>query len=370
MNNTMIDIVLTGELAEGISFEQACATVEKLFKLPAEQARQLLETAPRVIKRGLDSETAEKYRLTIEKNGLKVRLQSDADVAAKSDFAAPDVVTESAAESAAPVPATAVAPAVVAQSNVETVPPAIARQESAINTATTALAPAQPVATTDFAGLKFKIDGSPDFGFVTVQLPPGQMLKVEASAMATMDTNLVMKTKMKGGISRMLSGENLFLNEFTAENGPGEIGIAPATPGDLIHRYMRGETLYLQSGAFVASTPGINIETKWQGLTKGFFSGESLFLIRASGEGDLWLNSYGAIIEIDVKDGYVVDTGNIVAFTEGLEYSISKVGGYKSLFFSGEGFVCRFKGEGKLWIQTRSVGAFAGWAGQYRPTKD
>ncbi len=364
MNNTMIDVVLTGELAEGISFEQACATVEKLFKLPAEQARQLLETAPRVIKRGLDSETAEKYRLTIEKNGLKVRLQGDADIAAKSEVLAPET---------AAVPATAVtsavAPAVVAQAPVEAAP-AIARQETAVSTTATALAPAQPVAATDFAGLKFRIDGSPDFGFVTVQLPPGQMLKVEASAMATMDTNLVMKTKMKGGISRMLSGENLFLNEFTAENGPGEIGIAPATPGDLIHRYMRGETLYLQSGAFVASTPGINIETKWQGLTKGFFSGESLFLIRASGEGDLWLNSYGAIIEIDVKDGYVVDTGNIVAFTEGLEYSISKVGGYKSLFFSGEGFVCRFKGEGKLWIQTRSVGAFAGWAGQYRPTKD
>ncbi|MBI3731299.1 MAG: TIGR00266 family protein [Burkholderiales bacterium] len=361
MNNTMIDIVLTGELAEGISFEQACATVEKLFKLPAEQARQLLETAPRVIKRGLDSETAEKYRQTIEKNGLKVVFQSD-DAATSIEPTAP-----------APIPAVA--------TSVEATPPAIVKQEavaivnttsttSTTSTASTSVAPAQATAATEFAGLKFKIDGSPDFGFVTVQLPPGQMLKVEASAMATMDTNLVMKTKMKGGISRMLSGENLFLNEFTAENGPGEIGIAPATPGDLIHRYLRGETLYLQSGAFVASTPGINIETKWQGFTKGFFSGESLFLIRASGEGDLWLNSYGAIIEIDVKDGYVVDTGNIVAFTEGLEYSISKVGGYKSLFFSGEGFVCRFKGEGKLWIQTRSVGAFAGWAGKYRPTKD
>lgn len=358
MNNTTIDIVLTGELAEGISFEQACSTVEKLFKLSAEQARQLLETAPRVIKRGLDSETAEKYRQTIEKNGLKVVFQSD-DAATSIEPTAP-----------APIPATAV----VATVSVEATPPAIVKQEAVaiVNTASTAstsVAPAQPVTVTEFSGLKFKIDGSPDFGFVTVQLPPGQMLKVEASAMATMDTNLVMKTKMKGGISRMLSGENLFLNEFTAENGPGEIGIAPATPGDLIHRYMRGETLYLQSGAFVASTPGINIETKWQGFTKGFFSGESLFLIRATGEGDLWLNSYGAIIEIDVKDGYVVDTGNIVAFTEGLEYSISKVGGYKSLFFSGEGFVCRFKGEGKLWIQTRSVGAFAGWARKYRPAK-
>ena len=199
-----------------------------------------------------------------------------------------------------------------------------------------------------FDGLSFKIEGQPDFSFLTVTIPANQMLKVEASAMATMDTNLVMKTKMKGGFSRLLSGENIFMNEFTAQAGAGEIGIAPAAPVDLIHRYLRGETLFLQNSALVACTPGIKIETKWQGLTKGFFSGESLFLIRASGEGDLWLNSYGAIIEIDVKDGYVVDTGNIVAFTEGLEYSISKVGGYKSLFFSGEGFVCRFKGEGKL----------------------
>jgi uncharacterized protein (TIGR00266 family) len=137
----------------------------------------------------------------------------------------------------------------------------------------------------------------------------------------------------------------------------------------LVHQYLRGNTIYLQNSALVACTPGVNIETKWQGFTKGFFSGESLFLIRASGEGDLWFNSYGAIIEIDVEDGYVVDTGNIVAFTEGLEYSISKVGGYKSLFFSGEGLVCRFTGKGKLWIQTRSVGAFTSWAHWYRPVK-
>jgi uncharacterized protein (TIGR00266 family) len=227
----------------------------------------------------------------------------------------------------------------------------------------------EPASSRSFKGLNFKIEGNPDFSFLTVKLPTKQMLKVEASAMATMDTHLVMKTKMKGGLSRFLSGENIFINEFTAEGGSGEIGIAPAAPGDLVHRYLQGETLFLQNSAFVASTSGINIETKWQGLTKGFFSGENLFLIRASGEGDLWFNSYGAIIEIDVKGGYVVDTGNIVAFTEGLEYSVSKVGGYKSLFFSGEGFVCRFKGDGKLWIQTRSVGAFTSWAQVFRPVK-
>lgn len=222
---------------------------------------------------------------------------------------------------------------------------------------------------TQTEGMKFKIEGQPDFAFLTVQIPAKQTLKVEASAMATMDTHLVMKTKMKGGFSRLLTGESIFMNEFTAEGGAGEIGIAPAAPGDLVHRYLKGETIFLQNSALVACSPMVTIETKWQGLTKGFFSGESLFLIRASGEGDLWFNSYGAIIEIDVADGYVVDTSNIVAFTEGLNYTISKVGGYKSLFFSGEGFVCRFTGQGKLWIQTRGVGSFTNWAQFYRPVK-
>ncbi|OUS27407.1 TIGR00266 family protein [Gammaproteobacteria bacterium 45_16_T64] len=221
----------------------------------------------------------------------------------------------------------------------------------------------------EFKGFEFTIEGDPDYGFVTVQLPADKTIKVEASAMATMDTNLNMKTKFKGGIGRMMTGESLFINEFTAEGGSGEIGIAPGAPGDLSHQYLDNQTIFLQNSAFVACSEDVIVETKWQGLTKGFFSGESLFLIRCSGVGDLWFNTYGAIIEIDVTEDYVVDTGNIVGFTEGLDYKITKVGGYKSLFFSGEGFVCRFSGQGKVWIQTRGVDALVGWAHWFRPVK-
>jgi uncharacterized protein (TIGR00266 family) len=178
-----------------------------------------------------------------------------------------------------------------------------------------------------------------------------------------------MKTKMRGGLSRLLTGENLFINEFTAQNGPGEIGIAPGAPGDMEHVYLNNSTIFLQNTAYVASSPAINIETKWQGLMKGFFSGESLFLIRCSGQGDLWFNTYGAMIAIDVAGEYVVDTGHIVAFTEGLDYKVGRIGGYKSLFFSGEGLVCRFSGTGRVWIQTRKLGAFANWVYPYRPAK-
>ncbi|MEQ9365162.1 MAG: AIM24 family protein, partial [Leptospirales bacterium] len=73
---------------------------------------------------------------------------------------------------------------------------------------------------------------------------------------------------------------------------------------------------------------------------------------------------------LEVDGQYVVDTGHIVAFTDGLEYNVTKVGGYKSLFLSGEGFVARFSGKGKLWIQTRQVPSFSAWLYPFRPVKN
>ena len=215
---------------------------------------------------------------------------------------------------------------------------------------------------------EYRLEGQPDFSLLTITIPANKTLKVEASAMASMDTNLKMKTKMKGGLSRFLTGESLFINEFTAEGASGEITIAPGAPGDIAHVHLNNQTIFLQNSAYLASSPAVNLETKWQGVTKGFFSGESFFLIRASGTGDLWFNTFGAIIEMpDADSSITVDTGHIVAFTDGLDYEVGRLGGYKSLFLSGEGFVCRFRGQGRIWIQTRKPSAFLQWLHWYRP---
>ncbi|HKJ84874.1 MAG TPA: TIGR00266 family protein [Spirochaetia bacterium] len=215
---------------------------------------------------------------------------------------------------------------------------------------------------TDFP---YTIDAAPDYGLVNVTIPQGRTLRVEASAMAYMDSSLAMKTQMRGGFKRMLSGEKLFINEFTATERSAEIGVAPGTPGDLAHVYLEDETIFLQNSSYLASSPDLDVAAEFQGF-KGFFSGEKLFLIRCSGSGDLWFNTFGAMIEIDVTDNYVVDTGHIVGFTEGLTYDVHPVAGMKSLFFSGEGLVCRFSGSGKVWIQTRKTPAFIRWADQFR----
>lgn len=217
---------------------------------------------------------------------------------------------------------------------------------------------------------QYTIEGAPDYAFLEVKLPQDISVKVEASSMATLDTNIEMKTKFKGGLSRLLSGESIFINEFTAKNGSGKIGIAPSTPGDIRHLYLDGsQVVYLQNSGYLASSSGVVVESKFQGLMKGFFSGEGLFLVKCSGIGDLFFNSYGAIIEMDVADGYIVDTGNIVAFTDGLQYDITTIGGYRSLFLSGEGLVAKFRGVGKLWLQTKKVRPLVYWANPFRPQK-
>jgi uncharacterized protein (TIGR00266 family) len=129
---------------------------------------------------------------------------------------------------------------------------------------------------------QFKIQTKPDFAFLNVKIPSGKTLRVEASAMASMDSNIVMKTKLTGGFKRFLTGESLFINEFSAENGEGEINIAPGPPGDMEHIYLENTNVYLQSSAFVASGMNVTTDTKWQGFKRGFFSGNSFFLIKCS----------------------------------------------------------------------------------------
>ena len=224
--------------------------------------------------------------------------------------------------------------------------------------------------------LEFHIENQPDFATLRVQLAAGQSMLAEPSAMATMSPNIKLVSSVKGGalgaLSRTFSGESVVLNTFTAEGAPGEVWFAPGPMGDLRHVRMNGQGVVLQRGAFVASSPGVSLAAKWQGL-KGFFSGEGLALQAASGEGDLFFGTFGAILEIDVKDNYVVDTGCLVAFEDTLRYTVTplpKPGGgmnLKSSLVGGEGLVCRFSGTGRLWIQTRGVGPLLRWVHPFRP---
>src|SRR4029078_8006566 len=94
--------------------------------------------------------------------------------------------------------------------------------------------------------------------------------------------------------------------------------------------------------------------TKGQGA-RVFSTVAGLSLLAASGSGPLFFAAYGGIHAVDVgPGGYICDTSHVVGFTGGLQYSVTQRGGVKSLFFSGEGLVCNFSGQGRLWISTRN----------------
>ena len=179
-----------------------------------------------------------------------------------------------------------------------------------------------------------------------------------------------MKTGMSdglfGGFKRMLTSESFFLNTFTAGPTGGWVSLAPPTPGDILsHDVGPGQELFIQSSSFLACSENVQTDAKFQGL-KGLFSGESLFFLRifteGGGSGTVYFNSYGAIKQLPVTPGkeLVVDTGHVVAFTNDVEYSIGKVGGLGSLIAGGEGLVMKFKGNGHVWVQTRTLSALAG----------
>jgi len=220
--------------------------------------------------------------------------------------------------------------------------------------------------------MKHEIRNGPDFASLHLTLDEGDQVVTEAGAMMGMSGAISLETNMKGGLGgafkRALGGESMFLNTYTATGSGQRLDLAPSSPGSVVHLGLAGNAVMMQSGAYMASTTGVEVDSKWQGA-KGFFSGEGLFLLRCSGDGDLWISSYGAIHQVDVSGSYVVDTSHIVGFDEGLTYSVRKGGGMKSLFLSGEGLVCEFTGSGRLWIQTRNAPALASFLHPFRPVK-
>ena len=225
--------------------------------------------------------------------------------------------------------------------------------------------------------MQHQLIDTPDFGMLQVTFEqPGEVIVAESGAMVAMDTGIDMKTSMRGGLlaaakRKLMGGESLFQNTFTA-GGPGQrLFLAPGPEGDLRAMNLQaGQSFFLQSGAYVAHVGDqLVLDTKFGGV-KGFFGGVGFFMLKVTGPGTVYYCAYGALHEIDVPpEGYTVDNDHLVGFTEGLQYNVRKFGGMRGLFFSGEGLVCDFTGQGKIYLQTRNAGALAAFLHPFRPVK-
>lgn len=231
--------------------------------------------------------------------------------------------------------------------------------------------------------MHIEIGYRPAHSLARVLLNPGEQITAESGAMVGMSPNIQMQSGMPqapgggmlggilGGLKRVLGGESWFRNTFTATNTPGEVLLAHALCGDMQVVEMTPQGYHLTSSSFIAATPNVQVDTKLQGL-RGFFSGEGAFVMRATAQspGQLLFGAFGGITQLDCDGSLVIDTGHLVAWDSGLTYTVGKSGGgWIASFLSGEGLVCHFKGQGRIWIQSRNPVGYGRTVGSRLPPR-
>jgi uncharacterized protein (TIGR00266 family) len=214
------------------------------------------------------------------------------------------------------------------------------------------------------------------FPLVRVQLAHGETLKAESGAMVSMSPSIVVESRAEGGLfkalsRRMLTGEHFFFQTLTAAHGAGEVLLAPTVPGDIVVIELDGlHEYFVQKDGFLAGSEAVTIDSTMQSLSRGLLGGEGFFILKIGGEGSLIINSFGAIHKVELKpeEDYIVDNSHLVAWTATTSYSIEKVAaGWIASFTSGEGFVCRFRGPGVIYLQSRNPQGFGAWIRQFMP---
>ncbi|MCX8154080.1 MAG: TIGR00266 family protein, partial [Candidatus Bathyarchaeota archaeon] len=172
--------------------------------------------------------------------------------------------------------------------------------------------------------MKYEIKYKPSYSMLVVRLEQGETITAESGAMTYMAPTIEARTRKREkslfgslGLS-IIGGQSFWVNDYTAVNGSGELGLVSAPVGDIERLEVApGRGFIIQKSAYIASSPSIDLDVKWEGFTKGLF-GQGLFMIRATGAGDLFINTFGAIDKHRLEAGQTltVDNFHLVGFSD------------------------------------------------------
>ncbi|WP_347840666.1 TIGR00266 family protein [uncultured Draconibacterium sp.] len=220
----------------------------------------------------------------------------------------------------------------------------------------------------------YKIGGH-DIQYVEIELDPQETVIAEAGAMLYMKEGIDFQTKMGDGsepdkgvfgkllsaASRKIAGESIFITHFTHRGmGKGHVAFAAPYPGTIVPIELNelGGSVIVQRDAFLCAALGTKISMHFnRKLGAGFFGGEGFILQKLQGDGRAFIHAGGTLIEHELNNETLrVDTGCVVGFQEGIDFSIEKAGGMKSMIFGGEGlFLATLRGTGKVWLQSMPI---------------
>ncbi len=220
----------------------------------------------------------------------------------------------------------------------------------------------------------YKIGGH-DIQYVEIELDPSETVIAEAGAMLYMKDGIDFITKMGDGsepeqglfgkllsaASRKITGESIFITHFTHRGvGKGHVAFAAPYPGTIVPVNLEemGGTLIVQRDAFLCAALGTKLSIHFnQKLGSGFFGGEGFILQKLQGDGNVFIHAGGTVIEHELRGETIrVDTGCVVGFQQGIDFSVQRAGNLKSMFFGGEGlFLATLQGTGKVWLQSMPI---------------
>ncbi|GAB3194840.1 uncharacterized protein (TIGR00266 family) [Pontibacter aydingkolensis] len=223
--------------------------------------------------------------------------------------------------------------------------------------------------------IDYKIFGN-DIQVLEIELDTNETVIAEAGAMVYMEEGIDFETKMGDGSnpsqgflgklvsagSRLITGESLFMTHFTHRgHGKSHVAFSAPYPGTILPIDLsttRNNSLIAQKDAFLAAALGTKLSIHFnQRLGSGFFGGEGFILQRLQGDGRAFIHAGGTVVEKQLNNETLrVDTGCVVAFEEGIDFSVQRAGGLKSMIFGGEGlFLATLRGTGKVWLQSMPV---------------
>ncbi len=211
--------------------------------------------------------------------------------------------------------------------------------------------------------INYKIEGD-SLPVVICYPEANQTLCTEAGAMSWMSTNIKMDTNSGGGLKkalgRMFAGESLFMNEFTAQGGPGTIAFSSSFPGSIIpYEVSPGNSIIVQKHSFLAMEKGLEHSIFFQKkLGKGLFGGEGFIMNKISGNGIVFIEIDGYCKEytLGANESIIIDTGYLAAMSETCSLDIEAVQGAKNIFLGGMGlFHTKVTGPGKIFLQTMPI---------------
>ncbi|MFV0260245.1 MAG: TIGR00266 family protein [Acidimicrobiales bacterium] len=219
--------------------------------------------------------------------------------------------------------------------------------------------------------MQIQLRHQPSFAIARAQLAPGEGVRLESQAMVAISADMALESKMEGGFMKSikratLGGESFFMTTCTAGPQGGWVDIAPGLPGDIINVEVDPGTSWIVTrSSWLASATTVDLDTKWGGFSS-LVGSEGGFVAHATGHGPLLVNCYGALDQFDVPPGqqFVLDTGHLVLMQDTVQFQLERAAaGWMNTIKSGEGFVFRITGPGRVFTQSRNPG----WFSQFAP---